>query len=96
MKWGRLCDDSQRSTRRFKRSPVIVRLGRGVRIEQHGDTGNAGRDILEQLHPLTPQRGLHIDEARHISAWMRQALDKARAHRVGNNGEHHRYNSRFP
>src|SRR6516225_1141503 len=79
----------------FEGVQPILRIGRHRWVEQDGDPGNPGRDLLEQLQPLAAQRPLHHDETSRVTAGPREARDEAAADRIGNNRENDGDNARF-
>ena len=65
----------------------ILGIWRHCRVEQHRGSGNARRNLLEQLQPLASQRANHSLEAGDVAARPRQARDEAAADRIGNRRE---------
>ena len=78
----------ERGRRRFEWLQVDRRVRRRCRIEQHGNAGDAGRDLLEQLHPFAGNRRLHDRKPGGVAAGPGEALDKPAPDRIGNDDKH--------
>jgi hypothetical protein len=69
---------------------VLLRLYRRSGIAKHRYTRHAGRNLLEQFHPLSAHAVFEIREPGGIASRPRQAFDQAGTDRVGNIHEHER------
>jgi hypothetical protein len=67
---------------------VLLRLYRRSGIAKHRYTRHAGRNLLEQFHPLSAHAVFEIREPGGIASRPRQAFDQAGTDRVGNIHEH--------
>ena len=53
-----------------------------MRIPQHGNAGELGNDLLEQLQSFARENSRHVGDPRAISSGSRQAIDKSRGNRI--------------
>ena len=61
------------------------------RIAQNCGTLQTQHDLLEQLQPFRTDSKFEDGKARRVTARMRQAVDVAGAHRIGDEDEHNRH-----
>src|SRR5262245_59726342 len=60
------------------------------RVEHDGDSRETRRDLLEQLNPLSTQRGQYTAEPSDVPAGVRQAVDEAVTDGIRHLYEHNR------
>src|SRR5262249_5465451 len=81
------CFDPNRGSHGLDRSPLADPSGYGW-ISDDSHARDVWRDLLEQLQPFHADSILKKQKASGIAAWPRQAVDEARADRIGDMDKH--------
>ena len=68
----------------------ILRDGRIGWIHQYGNPPGAGKELVQQLHPLGNELDTEGSEPRDVPVWTSEARHETRSDRIGGRGEDNR------